>query len=160
MISIHIPFGGDNHVDTALATETKQTVAGVASIGNLWTQLTAAGMQDRVTFAMMNVFGRTLSASHGSTNGRNHHGDHHVTVLIGKPMKGGVVGGLEPANNDYRATSIDSRSGGAVAGGSGDIPFSETLSAAGKTLGAACGVDRGLLDQNIAGGKVVAAALA
>src|SRR5260370_40492949 len=96
-------------------------------------------MQDRVTFAMMNVFGRTLSASHGATNGRNHHGDHHVTVLIGKPMKGGVVGGLEPANNDYRATSIDSRSGGAGAGGGGRIPFSPTPPAGGANPGAARG---------------------
>ena len=57
VVSIHIPFGGDNHTDTSLATETKQTVAGVTAIGNLWTQLNAAGLQDRVTFAMMNVFG-------------------------------------------------------------------------------------------------------
>ncbi|HEX9574959.1 MAG TPA: hypothetical protein VF994_12740 [Myxococcales bacterium] len=160
VISIHIPFGGDNHVDAQLATETKQTVAGVATIGNIWTQLVAAGLQDRVTFAMMNVFGRTLSAANGNANGRNHHGDHHVTVLFGKPFKGGVVGGVEAASGDYRAQSLDSRSGAGVAGGSGDIPFSETLSAVGKTLGVACGVDSGVLDQSIVGGKVVQGALA
>jgi hypothetical protein len=159
VVSIHIPFGGDNHVDTALATESKQTVAGAATIGNLWTQLNAAGMQDRVTFAMMNVFGRTLSAAKGSGNGRNHHGDHHVTVMIGKPFKGSVVGGVEPANGDYRATSIDSASGSAVAGGSGNVPFSETLSAMGKTLGVGCGVSGSLLDLSIRGGKYVAGAL-
>jgi len=159
VISIHIPFGGDNHVDTALAGESKQTVAGAATIGNFWTQLNAAGMQDRVTFAMMNVFGRTLSAAKGSGNGRNHHGDHHVTVMIGKPFKGSVVGGVEPANGDYRATSIDSASGSAVAGGSGNVPFSETLSAMGKTLGVGCGVSGSLLDLSIRGGKYVAGAL-
>jgi hypothetical protein len=160
VVSIHIPFGGDNHVDAALATESKQTVAGAATIGNLWTQLNAAGMQDRVTFAMMNVFGRTLSAAKGNGNGRNHHGDHHVAVLIGKPFKGSVVGGVEPASGDYRATSIDAASGSAVAGGSGNVPFSETLSAMGKTVGVACGVSGQLLDQSIRGGKVVAGALA
>jgi hypothetical protein len=116
-------------------------------------------MQDRVTFAMMNVFGRTLSAAKGSGNGRNHHGDHHVTVMIGKPFKGSVVGGVEPANGDYRATSIDSASGSAVAGGSGNVPFSETLSAMGKTLGVGCGVSGSLLDLSIRGGKYVAGAL-
>jgi Protein of unknown function (DUF1501) len=160
VISIHIPFGGDNHTDPSLANETKQTVAGVATIGNLWTQLTTAGLQDRVTFAMMNVFGRTLSAKAGYTNGRDHHGDHHVTVMIGKPFKGSVVGGLEPFRSDYRAMSLDSVSGSGVASGAGGIPFSETLSAAGKTLGAACGVDRAFLDQNIRKGKLVVGALA
>jgi len=159
VISIHIPFGGDNHVDTNLAAETKQTVAGVAAIGTLWQELTAAGMQDKVSFAMMNVFGRTLSAARGAGNGRNHHGDHHCTVLIGKPFRGGVVGGVEPANNDYRAMSLDAATGAGVASGSGDIKFSETLSALGKTLGVGCGVDGSFLDQNIAGGKVVAGAL-
>jgi len=159
VVSIHIPFGGDNHTDAALARESKETVAGAATIGNLWTQLNAAGLQDRVTFATMNVFGRTLSAAKGNGGGRTHHGDHHVTVLIGKPFKGGVVGGIEPANGDYRATSIDAASGTAVAGGSGNVPFSETLSAMGKTLGVACGVSGQLLDLSIRGGKVIAGTL-
>jgi len=159
VVSIHIPFGGDNHTDSSLATETRETVAGVAAIGNLWTQLNAAGLQDRVTFAMMNVFGRTLSAAR-YTNGRDHQGDHHVTVLIGKPFKGSVVGGLEPTNSDYRALSIDSASGAGIAGGTGDIPFSDTLASVGKTLAAGCGVDRGFVDQDIRRGKVVPGALA
>ena len=160
VVSIHIPFGGDNHTDTALARETTETVAGVSTIGNLWTQLNAAGLQDRVTFATMNVFGRTLSAAKGNGSGRTHHGDHHVAVLIGRPFKGGVVGGVEAGGGDYRATSIDAATGNAVAGGSGNVPFSETLSAMGKTLGVACGVSSGVLDASIRGGKVVAGALA
>ena len=108
----------------------------------------------------MNVFGRTLSASNGSTNGRNHHGDHHVTVMIGKPFKGGVVGGVEPSKGEYRATSIDAATGAPVAGGSGNVPISETLSAMGKTLGVGCGVSGESLDLTIRGGKVVAGALA
>ena len=32
VVAIHIPFGGDNHHDAALATETAQTVSGVAAI--------------------------------------------------------------------------------------------------------------------------------
>jgi hypothetical protein len=158
VVSIHIPFGGDNHTDTALAKESSDTIAGVATIGKLWTQLNAVGLQDRVTFATLNVFGRTLSAKNG--NGRDHHGDHHVAVLIGKPFKGGVVGGVEPNDGDYSATSIDATTGNAVPGDGGNIPFSETLSAMGKTLGVGCGVDGVFLDQSIRGGKVVAGALA
>jgi hypothetical protein len=160
VVSIHIPFGGDNHTDTALARESTETIAGVATIGNLWTQLSNTGLQDRVTFATLNVFGRTLSAAKGNGSGRTHHGDHHVAVLMGKPFKGAVVGGVEPADGDYRATSIDATTGAAVAGGSGNVPFSETLSAMGKTLGVGCGVDPTFLDQSIRGGKVVAGALA
>jgi hypothetical protein len=160
VVSIHIPFGGDNHTDTALARETTETVAGVGTIGNLWTQLNAAGLQDRVTFATMNVFGRTLSAAKGNGGGRTHHSDHHVAVLIGKPFKGGVVGGVEAGGGDYRAMSIDAASGNGVAGGSGNVPFSESLSAMGKTLGAACGVSSDVLDGSIRGGKIVAGALA
>jgi hypothetical protein len=71
-----------------------------------------------------------------------------------------VVGGVEPADGDYRATSIDATSGSAVAGGSGNVPFSETLSGMGKTLGAACGISGADLDLSIRGGKVVTGALA
>lgn len=156
VVSIHIPFGGDNHSDKALATESKDTVAGAATIGNIWTALNAAGLQDRVTFATMNVFGRTLVASQNA-NGRGHHGDHHVTVMIGKPFDGGVgiVGGVEMGKNDFQAQSIDSGTGKAVAHNSGDVPFSETLSAMGKTLGVAVGVDPEVLGNTIRGGKVV-----
>jgi hypothetical protein len=160
VVSIHIPFGGDNHTDTNLARETTETVAGVATINNLWNQLNAAGLQDRVTFTTLNVFGRTLSAAKGSTRGRNHMGNHHVALMIGKPFKGGVVGGVEAGGGDYRAMSIDAATGNGVAGGSGNVPFSETLSAMGKTLGVGCGVSSQILDDNIRGGKVVAGALA
>jgi len=160
VVSIHIPFGGDNHVDPMLMNETTQTVSGVATIANLHQQLVDAGLQDKVTFLMMNVFGRTLSAKAGNTNGRTHQGNHHCTVVMGKPFQGSVIGGVEAYGSDYRAMSIDPASGSGVGGNSGTIPFSETLSAVGKTVAVGCGVDPGFLDQNIAGGRVVAGALA
>jgi hypothetical protein len=156
-VGINIPFGGDNHVDTLLAGETTQTVAGVGTIANLMTQLAAANMQDRVTFMTLNVFGRTLTKS---TNGRQHHGDHHCMVMIGKQFKGSVIGGLESVSGDYRAQSIDSGSGNGIAKDGGDVIFAETLAAAGKTLGVACGVTEAVLDANITGGKPIPAALA
>src|SRR6185295_11679843 len=155
---IHVPFGGDNHADPdLLKAEVPQTETGVQQIGDLMNQLQAAGLQDQVTFAMLNVFGRTL-VKKGLT-GRDHWASHHVTVMIGKPIRGGIVGGLEPQAGDYAATGIDSASGRAAPSG-GDVPFASTLGAVGKTLGAAVGIDRAVLNANITQGKVVTAALA
>jgi hypothetical protein len=46
VISIHIPFGGDNHSDAGLANEAAQTVSGVASLVSLLAALQAANLQD------------------------------------------------------------------------------------------------------------------
>ena len=166
VVTIHIPFGGDNHSDKTLAGETKEQVAGVATIGNLWNALANAGTlpdgvtkyQDKITFATLNVFGRTLIAK-DNADGRNHHGDHHVTVMIGAPFKGGVIGGVEMGKDDFQATSIDAGTGNPVAKNGGSIPFSETLSAMGKTLGVGCGVDPEVLNLQIRGGQPVCSAL-
>jgi hypothetical protein len=154
VITIRIPFGGDNHTDLDLAkSEAPQHESGVQQIAALWAALQAAGLQDRVTFAAYNVFGRTLKKN--GTAGRDHWGSHHATVLMGKNVKAGIVGGLEPKANDYYATSIDSRTGGK----GGDIPFAETLAAMAKTVGAAVGVQPAALDRYISGGKVVSGAI-
>jgi hypothetical protein len=63
-----------------------------------------------------------------------------------------------PQNGDYAATPIDSATGRSVASGA-DIPFTDTLGAFAKTLGAALGVPSDVLDANITTGKVVKAAL-
>ncbi len=154
VITIRIPFGGDNHVDPDLArSEAPQHETAVAQIAQLWATLQAAGLQDKVTFAAYNVFGRTLKKN--GINGRDHWGSHHATVLMGKNVRPGVMGGLEPKANDYYATSIDSKTGAK----NGDIPFAETLAAMAKTVGAAAGVDPAALDRTISGGKVISAAI-
>jgi hypothetical protein len=159
VIAIRLNFGGDNHTDVDLAkSEAPQHESGVARIVQLMAGLQAAGLQDQVTFAMANVFGRTLKKL--GVQGRDHWASHHATLMIGKPIKAGVIGGLEPKSNDYYATGIDAASGAAVPGGGGDVPFAETLSAMGKTLGAAVGLRPDVLGQYIARGKIVTAALA
>jgi hypothetical protein len=158
VITIKIPFGGDNHTDAGLVrSEVPQHESGIKSIGGLMELLRVAGLQDRVTFAAYNVFGRTLKKN--GTTGRDHWASHHATVMIGKGLRAGVVGGLEPKAGDYLATGIDSGSGAAQPG-AGDIPFTETLAAMGKTLGAAVGLPGETLDRHIGGGKVVRAAIA
>jgi Protein of unknown function (DUF1501) len=155
VIAIHIPFGGDNHTDAALAKEAQQTVAGVAAIGSLMAQLAAAGLSDQVTFLSLNVFGRTLGPR--NVDGRDHNQNHQVSITIGKPFRGGVIGGVAPGGGDYAAVAINSATG---AGGSGgDVSPVESLASFGKTALAAVGVDAGVIASSITTGKVVPAAL-
>lgn len=155
-------FGGDNHGDVGLKNETTNTVASVAAIGDLMARLKAYGLQDQVTLAFQNVFGRTLNiANHsGNADGRNHNALHHCSVIIGSAIKGSVIGGVVPTtnNNEFRATGIDSASGKST--DSGDIPYEQTLGSVGKTIGRAVGVNQAILDDQITLGKVVTPALA
>ncbi len=163
VLSVRIPFGGDNHNDGGLARETEQTVSGVAAIRNLietCDQLRSDGvLQNEVVFAGINVFGRTMSVERKGQNGRDHNARHHAAVLIGDSLRGGVIGGVEADNRDFSATSIDSSTGAGVPEDGGDIPFDETFQSMAKTLGVALGVEQGYLDENITGGRVIAPAL-
>jgi len=155
VIAIHIPFGGDNHRDIGLATETAQTVSGVATIAALMQQLAAAGLSDRVSFVSLNVFGRTIGP--GSTDGRQHNENHQVSITIGKPFRGGVVGGVVPVRKDFGALAIDSKTGRGTA--SGDIPALQTLASFGRTMLAGVGVDSTVIGAQITSGQVIAGAL-
>ncbi len=156
VIAIHIPFGGDNHADPMLATETAATVSGVASIGSLFSQLAAAGLQDQVSFLSLNVFGRTLGPA--NTAGRAHNPNHQVSIAIGKPFRGGVVGGVAPVGSDYGATGIDSATGNSNK--SGDIAPIDSLASFGKTVLSAVGMPQAAIDYAIPAGKVVTGSLA
>jgi hypothetical protein len=157
VVVIRIPFGGDNHADFNLARESEETQSGVMAIGVLLAKLREHMLEDRVTFATLNVFGRTLKQI--GTKGRHHWADHHVSVMIGKPIRAGIVGGIAPGfSRDYSALPIDAQSGTGTT--AGDVPVSQTLSAFGKTLGSAIGLPEDVLDQNIGKGKIVRAALA
>lgn len=153
VITLHIPFGGDNHADSNLGVETAQTISGVATIASLMQQLASAGLQDQVSFLSLNVFGRTLGP--GTANGRQHNGNHQVSLCIGKPFKGGVIGGVAPVGTDYGAVDIDSKTGAGGAGG--DVRASDTLTSFGRTMLAAIGGDTSVVSGS---GAVVGAALA
>jgi hypothetical protein len=156
VIAIHIPFGGDNHRDVGLGTETAQTVTGVATIVSLMQQLAAAGLADSVTFMSLNVFGRTLGPA--NTDGRQHNENHQVSITIGKPFRGGVIGGVGPVQKDYGALSIDSKTG--LGSASGDISPIDSLASFGRTALAAVGVDDAVITTQIASGRVITPALA
>jgi hypothetical protein len=156
VIAVHIPFGGDNHRDMGLATETTQTVSGVQSIVTLMQALQTAGLQDQVTFMTLNVFGRTIGP--GNTDGRQHNQNHQASITIGKPFKGGVIGAVAPFQSDYGATNIDSKSGAGTSGG--DIKAVDTLAAYGQTMLASVGADPSAITSPSSTGKVIQAALA
>jgi hypothetical protein len=161
VLTIHIPFGGDNHRDVALATEATQTVSGVATIASLMQLLAQNNLSDQVTFASLNVFGRTLGPS--NTDGRQHNPNHQVSITIGKPFLGGVVGGVMPVGSgstaDYGAMSLDSKSGAGMTSG-GDITATQTLPSFGQTLLAGVGVDATSIGMSIQAGTVIQGALA
>jgi len=155
-------FGGDNHTDNGLAGEATETVNSTTALADLVTRLTSYGLQDSVTIALQNVFGRTLSIQNhsGNPDGRNHNANHHCSVLIGAGFKSSLIGGvaLQTGGRDYRATGFDSATGKSNDGG--DVAYEATLGSMGKTLALACGVAQAELDKQITLGKVVPAALA
>jgi hypothetical protein len=156
VVGIHIGFGEDNHRDVGLATESAQTVSGVATIVSLMQQLASAGLQDRVSFMSLNVFGRTLGP--GNTDGRSHNGNHQVSLSIGKPFRGGVMGAVTPVDRDYGATAMSSTTG--VGSSNGDIRAIDTLAAFGQTMLAAVGADPSSIASPGGTSKVVGASLA
>jgi hypothetical protein len=184
VLTIHIPFGGDNHRDTALSTETQQTtgvgnngngysaatgLTGVPAIAWLMNQLYANNLQSQVTFMSLNVFGRTLAASTGCATGRQHNPNHHVAIAIGSGFKPGVVGGVAPSTSggtscaeggatcDYGAISFQSTTG--AGSSSGDITPATSLPSWGQTMLAAVGIDSGTIASSITTGKVITGAL-
>jgi hypothetical protein len=166
-MSIHIPFGGDNHSDAGLVGEAAQTsgtsrtgLSGVPGIAALMSALYAANLQDQVTFMSLNVFGRTLATSTGAGTGRQHNPDHHVAITIGKGWKPGVIGGVAPSGNqhDYGAVPIDSKTGLGSPGG--DILPIQSLPSWGQTMMAGLGTDSATIAQTITAGTVISGALA
>jgi hypothetical protein len=172
VVSMHIGFGGDNHSDQSLQAEVDQHVSGVTAIQTLMDTLASAGLADKVTFAVLNVFGRNLNgiAKVDSKSGRDHYGNHAVSVLIGKNIAPGVSGGVAPITGGFGggggssmalgAADIDSATGKAQAGG--DIPSTQTYGALARTLGTALGIPAASIATDLnanAGGKVINTAL-
>jgi hypothetical protein len=154
-VVIHVPFGGDNHRDVGLVAESAQTISGVATIAGLMQRLASVGLQDRVTFMTLNVFGRTLGP--GNADGRAHNNNHQVSVIIGQPFRGGVVGGVAPVDNDYGAVAVDSKTGAGDPGG--EVKPLDTLAAFGQTMLAALGADPSVIRSPMGTAKVISSVL-
>jgi hypothetical protein len=155
VVAIHIPFGGDNHRDPGLATESAQTISGVATIAALMDALASAGLQDQVTFMTLNVFGRTLGP--GNAEGRTHNSNHQVSLSIGRPFRAGVIGGLTRLDDDHGALPIDPTTGAGAPDGS--IHPGDTLAAFARSMLAAVGGDPAVVESTGGSAAVVRAAL-
>ncbi len=154
-VTVHLPFGGDNHNDALLTDEASQTIASIGNIEFLWSELKAAGLQDHVTFAVLNVFGRTLKRN--TRGGRDHNGNAHAMMMFGPQIRGSVIGGIAPDGRDFSATAINSQTGASAP--DGDVQPLESLESTAKTLGTALGLSSDVLKHRIQNGKVISAAL-
>jgi hypothetical protein len=173
VVTMRIPFGGDNHSDGNLQTEVNDHIdnnnrgAGVAGIQAVMDALAKLNLTDQVTFATLNVFGRNLNglAKTESRSGRDHYGNHSVAVMIGKNVAPGVIGGVmsvsdRGSNGALGAADIDSATGAGKPGG--DVPRTETHVAMARTLGGALGIPASALDADFvqgSGGKLIPSAL-
>jgi hypothetical protein len=151
VVTIHLPFSGDNHSDANFNNEAVQTNASVNNIKSLMSKLKTYDLQDKVTFATLNVFGRQF----GEVNGRGHNASHSVSLMIGKGFKGGVVGGIVPGG---RAADIDPATGQATEGG--DLLAADSLASVAKTLGRGLGLTAAQLDDQITSGVPVQSVIA
>ena len=142
VITINIPFGRDNHQDSGLVLEQAETISGVNSIRNLWDRLNAIGLQDQVTFATLNVFGRRSYTN--SRGGRDHNKDHAVMVAFGANVNGGLYGQMD---SEGKAVAI------------GNIPIEQTMEAAGFSLARALGHSNQTVLSRIPEGRLVNAFL-
>ena len=93
-----------------------------------------------------------------TANGRNHNGNHQLSLAIGKPFASAVIGGVTPVAGDYGATAIDSKTGGPSS--SGDVAAQDTLGAFAQSTLAALGGDPQWIATNVTAGKVVPAMIA
>ena len=146
VMTVKIPFGGDNHQDADLAIETAETISGVAAIGGFWNALVAAGIQDDVTFGLLNVFGRRLTRN--TTGGRDHNRHHGVMVAFGPRVQGGVYGAVEMVNGAALSQPLPGADGGEI------VP-DNSLEAVGTSLGIALGHDPEAIGQQITGGRLI-----
>lgn len=151
VVTIHLPFSGDNHSDNNFTNEAVQTVASVNNIKLLMTKLTTYGLVDKVTFATLNVFGRTFN----TLNGRGHNSSHSLSLMIGKGFKGGVVGGILPGGH---AADIEAATG--LASESGDVSAADSLASVAKTLGRGIGLTDAQVNDQITSGVAIRSVLA
>ena len=157
VVAIRLNFGGDNHNDPQLKYETDNHKSAIRALAKLFATLKVNGLEHKVTFASFDVFGRNFKV--GDLHGRDHWSSHAATLLVGKNVRAGLVGGTVARDGDYSATGIDSATGAGVVSG-GDIKFEDTLSAVGKTIGAAIGITSETLDTEMSGGRVIQGAIA
>lgn len=151
VVTVRMHFGGDNHADTDLAGEVAAHNRAMTSLNALYDALKGFGIQNKTTFALLNVFGRTIKTN--SRGGRDHNHRQSVMFSFGAGVKGGMIGDLAPGFRGLpEAQPINSTTGKIT---SSDIPINETLHSAAKSLMVATGMSEARTNKLVTGGKIV-----
>jgi hypothetical protein len=156
VVCLRLNFGADNHADPDLKAEAARHIDALKALTQFFESLKSNGLEDKVTFASMGVFGRNFGVS--DRHGRDHWGPHSTSIIIGKNVKPGLYGGLVARGGDFYATGFDSSTGAGVVDG-GDVKFEDTLVAAGRTLGASVGLNAATLEKEMPGVKTLTGVL-
>ncbi|MEM9069838.1 MAG: hypothetical protein AAGE52_15100 [Myxococcota bacterium] len=154
VMSVNLPFGGDNHGDPNLDREGEEYRVGIDAIRVLFEEAAAAGLADQIAFATLSIFGRSLRRFN---NGRTHHPVHSTMMLYAPGIRGGVFGGVADDGRHGFLRAYDSRTG--VPAEDGDVTIETSLPSVGKTLACAAGVPLAEVDEAITEGTVIAGAL-
>lgn len=151
VMGVNFPFSGDNHTDPDFEDEVEEHAEGIAAIATLFAEAESAGVANRMTFASLNVFGRTMRQV---ANGRSHNPAHSVSLVIGPETKGGVYGGVEAGPRDNGvALAFDSTNGRVTE--SGDVTYDNSLASMGKTIACAAGVAPEVFNREVLSGVAV-----
>lgn len=153
VVMIDMAFGGDNHQDAGLLTETNQTLEMIAALDAYWTAIHDLGVADDVFFANLDVFGRDPNSD---GNGRSHYGSFVSGIMVGNHLQGGVIGGWE-LDGEAKATGINSETGAST---DADIAADETLPAYFKTIMDAAGVSQERQEVRLPTGTLVSSVVA
>ncbi len=143
VVTLNVPFGGDNHFDNGFAEEIGQLEAGVASFEAgyaLMKEFKANGsISNDVVFAWTSVFGRTLEKI-ADRDGRDHNGSHCVAVIMGDSVKGTVIGNTDTIM--VNATTGQNSE-------TGTVVRADLLASMGRTLGTVLGLSNEIIDTEI-----------
>lgn len=152
VVTVGISFGGDNHADTDLVGEVARHKTGIASINSLYDSLKTFGIENKTTFALLNVFGRTTKVN--GRGGRDHNGSHTIMYSFGAGVKGGVIGETQVGKfkSNFEVLDLNSATGKAMGA---DITATQTLHSAAKSLMVATGIPESQVNKLVTGGKVV-----
>ena len=148
VVMVNTDFGGDNHQDAGLLTETNQTLAMIAALDTYWKAIHEFGVADDVVFANLDVFGRDPGSD---GNGRSHYGEFVSGLMIGKHLSGGVVGGYA-MEGKARATGINAQTGAST---DPNIAADQTLAAYYRTIMDAPGVTSERQEARLPSGTLV-----
>lgn len=122
-------FGGDNHSDSDLTIESGHSLSMIRSLDAYWKAARDLQVLDSTLYATLTVFGR--DTERGAKGGRGHNASLCSGIILGKHVRGGVVGGIADEGKNGHCTGINTSNGSSV---DPDVAPDETLDSYYRTL--------------------------